>query len=192
MPRRWIASAGAVALLVVTMVAANQWYPELRGRRSGGPLACSDCGRTATGAPARVGQAFSMGPLTLRNTSRKTVTLERVQLVDVDPGLELVGVLVVEPDGRHPLVGGGRGYPPREPGGTTHPVPDYVLVPTTANGRFVQILVGIRLGSPGRAGSRGIAVDYRADGVPYRATFDDSLWLCTDPDERDGCIDPDR
>lgn len=165
---------------------------ELWGRRTGGPLACHGCGRSATAAPARVGEPVSMGPLTLRNASDATVTLQRVALLDVDPGLELIDSVVVQPDGRHPLTGGVRGYPPPEPGGTTHAVRGYTLEPAKSSADFVQILFGLRLTRPVRAGARRIAVDYRVGRVPFRAYFDHSMWLCTWRISEEGaCIDPD-
>ena len=130
-----------------------------------------------------------MGPLTLRNEGEDTATIERVQLLDVDPGLGVVGMIVVEPAGRG-LVGSAYGYPPRKPGGTLRPVRGYELAPARSNSDFVQVLIGIRLERAGRAGARRIAVDYRVGDVPYRATFDHSMWLCTDPNDPEGCIDP--
>ena len=175
---------GAAAALV-------ELSPEVFGRRTGGPLACEGCGRTATAGPAEIGEVVSMGPLTLENEGSETVTLERIELMDVDRGLEFVGTLVVEPDGRSPLVGSGYGFPPRKPGGTTHSVRGYVLPPATKGNRFVQILVGIRLKTPGIAGARRMVVYYRAGDVPYRAFYDHSVWLCTDPGPSPRCIDPD-
>ena len=99
------------------------------------------------------------------------MTLERVELLDVDPGLQLIGVIVVEPDGRHPLVGSARGYPPSEPGGTTRRVQGYRLEPAESNADFVQILVGLRLRASHRAGARKIAVDYRVGEAQYRDFF---------------------
>ena len=187
---RWIALASAVAVVGGLAAGLIELKPELLGRRTGGPLACELCSRTGTGLPAEVGQPVSMGPLSLRNNGHQTVTLERVELLDVDPRLEVVGMLVVEPDGRNPLVGSGYGFPPREPGGTTRHVRAYSLEPARSNADYVQILIGLRLKSQGRAGARRIAVEYRADGVPYRAYFDHSMWLCTDRNDPERCIDP--
>ena len=190
--RRWIALSAAALLLLAAGLSLLEWHPQLFGRRSGGPLACRECGRTATGAPVRVGQLVSMGPLRLRNQGEETVTVERVELIDIDPGLDVVGMVVVEPDGRHPLVGGDHGYPPREPGGITHPVSGYRLPPARSRADFVQILVGLRLSARGRAGARKIAVDYRVGRVPYRAIFDHAMWLCADRKADEQCIDRDR
>jgi hypothetical protein len=184
-----VAALLVVALAGGVLVALRS---ELSGRRTGGPLACHGCGRSATAAPARVGEPVSMGPLTLRNESDATVTLERVALLDVDPGLELIDNVVVQPDGRHPLVGGVHGYPPPEPGGTTHAVRGYKLEPARSRADVVQVLFGLRLTRPARAGARRIAVDYRVGRVPYRAYFDHSMWLCTWRISEEGaCIDPD-
>jgi hypothetical protein len=129
-----------------------------------------------------------MGALRLANTGRQNVTLERVQLLDVDGALELVGVLVVDPNGRDPLVGGDHGFPPPKPGGATHPVRGYQMAPGRSNSDFVQLLVGLRLNQRGRAVARRIAVDYRLGGTPYRAIFDDAMWICTDRDPAERCI----
>jgi hypothetical protein len=188
--RLWI-SVGCIALVVGTSAAVvYELRPELLGRQTGGPLACKACGRTATSGPARVGQAVTMGPLTLENDGRKTVTLERVELLDIDPGLQTVGVIVVKPDGTG-LVGSAYGFPPTRPGGTTHSVRGYRIPPATARSQFVQILVGIRLTKPGRAGARRMVVYYREGEVPYRAYFDHSVWLCTDWSAGANCVDPD-
>lgn len=183
-----LAGAAGVALLDLR--------PGLLGRTNGGPLACpsrGECGRSATGLPLELGASASIGPLVLRNEGDTTVTLERVELLDIDSGLELIGTLVVEPDGIHPLVGSALGYPPPEPGGSTHSVRNYRLEPAETEADYVQVLFGLRIRSPGRAGARRIAVDYRAGDRPYRAYFDHSMWLCTARFEREeGCIDPSR
>ena len=184
-----IALVAGVLVLVAAAAVFSAQKPETLGRRSGGPLACDDCGRSATGLPVRVGEPVSMGPLTLRNETADPITIERVRLLDVDPALERVGSLVVEPDGRHPLIGSARGYPPGEAGGATRAVSGYELAPASSRADYVQILFGLRLTSPGRAGARRIAVDYRVSDVPYRATFDHSMWLCTQR-YRKVCIDP--
>jgi hypothetical protein len=129
-----------------------------------------------------------MGPLTLSNEGDEVATLERVELLDVDPGLQVVGMVVVKPYGRG-IVGSAYGYPPRDPRGSLHRVSGYELAPARSHSDVVQVLVGIKLTSPGRAGARRIAVDYRVGDSKYRAYFDHSMWLCTDPDA--DCIDPD-
>ena len=133
MRRRWI---------VVGMCSGSSWERcgagsssssrSCSGARTGGPLACPDVrshGRPE--CPATVGAAGLDGAVSpLETTAHETVTLERVELLDVDPGLELVGMMVVEPDGREPARRFGlRVSRRREPGGTTHPVRGYVLPP---------------------------------------------------------------
>lgn len=189
MTRRVAIGAAGVLVAVASALVIVELHPSVLGRRSGGPLACQDCGRSATALPVNIGKPVSMGPLALRNEGDADATLERVQLLGVDRGLALIGIVVVEPDGRHPLVGAGPGFPPTEPGGTTHPIRGYVLPPAKTNANYVQILFGLRLTAPGRAGARRIAVDYRVGDVPYRAYFDHSMWLCT-PRYRKVCIDP--
>ena len=191
MHRLWAFVALVIALVVGPLVMYAKQQSELLGRRTGGPLACKECGRSATAAPAKLGEPVSMGPLTLRNKGVRPVTLEQVELLDVDSGLDIIDMLVVEPDGRHPLIGGVHGFPPPEPGGTIHDVRGYELAPAQSRADVVQVLFGLRLGSPGRAGARRIAVDYRAGAVRYRAYFDHSMWLCTRRvDREEGCVDP--
>ena len=168
-------------------------HPEVLGRRSGGPLACQTgkCGRSGTGVPVHVGGSASIGPIALRNEGEATLTLERIELLDVDPGLEVIDVVLIEPDGRHPPVGARQGFPPPHLG-PTHAVHGFELAPAVSNSDFVQVLFGLRLRTAGRAGSRRIAVDYRVGRKPYRAYFDDAMWLCTWALSRRGeCIDPD-
>ena len=192
MPRHWIALASVAALLVVTA----------GGRSRGGIPSFADVEAEARSPVRTVGgrrpgartgwPSLLDGPAHSPQHNRE----------DGHPRTRPVGRrrsrtgarrgACRRADGRHPLVGGGRGYPPREPGGTTHRVPGYELAPrprTDGSSRSWS-----ESGSAGPAAlDRGVSrSEYRAEGVPYRATFDDSLWLCTDPDERDGCIDPDR
>jgi hypothetical protein len=188
MARRCVLTACLVAAATAVLGGLVVLKPELLGRRTGGPLACDGCSRTATGVPAAVAQAVSMGPLYLRNEGDQPATLERVELLDVDPGLEVVGMVVVKPSGRG-VVGAAYGYPPRDPRGSLHPVRGYELPPAKSNSDYVQVLIGIKRESPGRVGARRIAVDYRVGDVPYRAYFDYSMWLCRDRDA--DCIDPD-
>jgi len=183
-------AAGASFALFALALSLIHVKPDLLGRRAGGPLACTDCGRSATGVPVGIWQPVSVGPVILRNETNEPVRLERVELLDVDPGLQLIGGFVVEPDGHHPLVGAQRGFPPIEPGGRTRPIRNYELAPAESRDDFVQVLLGVRLTRPGRAGARRIAVEYRAGGTSYRAVFEHSLWLCTDPSDRRRCIDP--
>jgi hypothetical protein len=188
--RRWIAPVVALAALAVVAVLLGN-HVNGSGRRTGGPLACADCDRTATSILVRRGQRASFGLLGLSNHGSRPATLEAVRLLDADPAFELVGTLVVEPDGTG-SIGVVLGFPPADPGGRVVDVAGYVIQPARSAEDFVQILVGATITKRGRHGARQIAVDYRVGGRPYRAVFDNSLWLCTHGDvPDDGCTNPD-
>lgn len=161
-------------------------------RRSGGPLACDDCDRTALGIPVRRYQPASFGPLTLDNPGSRPATLEAVRLLDTDPGFDLLDVLVVEPDGTAPLIAVDVGFPPLQPGGVTHPVAGFTIEPTKSPEQFIQILIGATITTRGTVGARRMAVDYRVGRMRYRAVYPYSIWLCTrDETPPAGCTDPD-
>lgn len=187
--RRIVVSAAIVLVGLVALALLN--HVESSGRQAGGPLACDDCDQTATSILVRRGERASFGSLALSNTGSRPATLEAVRLLDVDPGFELVGALVVEPDGTG-LIGVDLGYPPGDPGGKTARVAGYVVKPARGPHDFVQVLIGATITARGRYGARRIAVDYRVGTARYRAVFDDSLWLCTHLDvPEDGCTNPD-
>lgn len=190
MRRRPIVVSAAIVLIGLAAVALLT-HVDPSGRQTGGPLACDDCDRTATSILVRQGERASFGPVALSNNGTRPATLEGVRLLDVDPGFEFVGALVVEPDGTG-LVGVDVGYPPDDPGGKTTPVAGYVVDPAQGPEDFVQVLIGATITGRGRYGARRIAVDYRVGIARYRAVFDDSLWLCTHRDvPEDGCTNPD-
>jgi hypothetical protein len=180
---------GALMVAIATMLVGH--YDGGFERRSGGPLACGDCDRAALGIPVRLDQAASFGSLTLRNPGSRAATLEAVRLLDVDPGFELIDVLVVEPNGTTPLIAVDVGFPPQEPGGATHPVAGYTVEPTKSPEQFVQILVGATITTRGMVGARRMAVDYRVGRMRYRAVYPYSIWLCTHLDiPAGGCTGP--
>lgn len=191
MRRRVAVIVGATLLVVIAAVFVGRHDSGFE-RGSGGPLACADCGRAAMGIPVRRDQAASFGPLTLRNPGSQAAILEAVRLLDVDRGFDLIDVLVVEPDGTAPLVAVDVGFPPEKPGGVTHAVAGYTVVPSERAEQFIQILVGATITTRGMVGARRMAVDYRIGRMRYRAVYPYSLWLCTHRDvPAGGCTDPD-
>ena len=144
------------------------------------------------GIPVRRHQAASFGPLTLHNPGSRPAILEAVHLLDVDPGLDVIDVMVVEPDGTAPLVAVDVGFPPQKPGGTMYPVAGYTLAPAQSPEQFVQILVGATITRRGMVGARRMAVDYRIGRMRYRAVYRYSIWLCAERDVPEpGCGAPD-
>ena len=173
-----LARAITIVLMLLAMSAGAAWLVGRSGyvvRVDGGPLACDVCDETFVGAPTRMNHAESFGSVTLENRGSSPARLEAVRLVQADDEIDLVGALVVVPSGEEPLIGSQRGYPPRQPGGTTHRVEG-----------FVQILIGARIRRNGHFGFRGVAVDYRVGWRRYTAVFEHGLGLCAPP-PRDAC-----
>jgi hypothetical protein len=183
MRRPAVVVLAAALVAVATTTAVYVSHREDGARRSGGPLACGDCGRTAYGIPMRLGQPASFGILTLQNTGLRPAILEAIHLLDADPALDVIDMLVVEPDGSSPLIAVDTGLPPPSPGGTTFRVAGYAVAPSSGPPDFVQVLIVATIRKRGMAGGRGLAVDYRVNGRRYRAVYPYSIWLCTHGDE---------
>ena len=132
------AAGGAVSIGSSTAAPGRQdWWPacvsRLRSLRDRSP-------RAHRASPSRWGRSSS------ETSGAESIRIERVELLGVDAGLELIGVLVVEPDGRHPFVGGGRGFPPPGSGGIRHRRTWLRACCRPVRRRtVVQILFGLRL-----------------------------------------------
>ena len=170
----------AAALLGSAAVIGVADRTALHGRKTGGPLSCPECGRTEAGVPVRVGLPVSYGAVHLTNNGSEPAVLERVSLLDADPAMKLVGVMILD-IGREPAVGLALGYPPKRARGTSHSVTGYTLPPPNEAYLGVLVVVGAKVTANGRHRFRRIAVDYRVRRRRYRALFDSSLVLCAPP-----------
>ena len=181
MHRRSIVGVGmAAALLGSAAVIGIVDRTAPHGRKTGGPLSCPECGRTEAGVPVSVGLPVSYGAVHLTNNGSEPAVLERVSLLDADPAMKLVGVMILD-IGREPAVGLALGYPPKRARGTTHSVTGYTLPPPNEAYLGVLVVVGAKIIANGRHRFRRIAVDYRVRHRRYRALFDSSLVLCAPP-----------
>ena len=181
MHRRSIVGIGmAAALLGSAAVIGIVDRTAVHGRKTGGPLSCTECGRTEAGVPVTVGLPVSYGAVHLTNNVSEPAVLERVSLLDADPAMKLVGVMILD-IGREPAVGLALGYPPKRARGTTHSVTGYTLPPPHEAFLGVRVVVGAKVIANGRHRFRRIAVDYRVRRRRYRALFDSSLVLCAPP-----------
>ena len=150
----------AAALLGGAMLIGIVDRAPLPGRKTGGPLSCPECGRTEAGVPVSVGLPVSYGAVHLTNGGSEPAVLEHVSLLDADPAMKLVGVMILE-IGREPAVGLALGYPPKRARGTSHSVTGYTLPPPNEAYLGVLVVVGAKIIANGRHRFRRIAVDYR-------------------------------
>ena len=133
----------------------------LHGRKTGGPLACPECGRTEAGAPVTVGQPVSYGAVHLTNDGSEPAVLERVSLLDADPAMELVGVMILD-IGREPAVGLSARLSTDARAGDD-PSGRRIHASARPHETFfgVLVVVGAKIIANGRHRFRRIAVDYR-------------------------------
>jgi hypothetical protein len=140
----------------------------------GGALAPSHDARFfSVSAPAEVGGRFSYGLLIATNRGDAAATLERVELVDADPGLQLVGAYAQTAEDPHP-VGLLAGFPPEGASPARRPVRGYVVAP----GRGVRVVVGIGASSKGASTAHALRLSYQVGERAYRADWPLAIRLC--------------
>ena len=162
-------------LVLVAAAAVHVTRSDDETRAEGGPLACDDCAAHASSIPAPLNVPVSFGLIFLRNEGTHPATLERVRLLDMQPGIEMVGSSVVRPTGRVGLL---VGYPPADPRSPVRRLRGFVVPPAGPEQRTFQVVLGVRLTRYGRSFFRHVEIDYRVDGALYRAVFRTSLAIC--------------
>lgn len=99
-----------------------------------------------------------LGHLTFRNSSRSPIALTRVALRVVDPGLGVVGFVILYPSENDSMLGGQCGpFPP--PNFATHPVSGSELAP----GARASLVIAVRATREGEFSIDGVRVSYVTD-----------------------------
>jgi hypothetical protein len=189
--------AAALALVAVAVAIA---YAAGVGHStsSGGPLALPPEKKVSMGIPVPKGVPFSFALLGVKNTSDKPVVLDRVDLVQADPGLALVGAFGLitpqhcnaRPAPRRCFVyswtdGSGKTHVSRRTAiglikGYHFPHDGHVIDGmTVAPNAEVQVIVGVKTTMPGRRSFRQLALTYHQGGKSYRDIYESSARLCT-------------
>lgn len=136
-----------------------------------------------------VGERFSFGGALITNDTKKPARIERVRVLGVTDGLEVLGVRTRQvPDGPGPgrvngMFLGALDYPPSEY--ATRPLAEQNIVPVatsrTPSGdpeNGLELVIGVRATRPGIARLRGVEFTYRLGGRRYRGVSKGFLYLC--------------
>jgi hypothetical protein len=107
----------------------------------------------------------------LENGTSSTATLDSVRLIEVQPGLRIVGEGVTR---SWPWIGTVDGYPP--PMRVVEPVSGAPIANTRPHS--AQILIGVVADRPGRHDVVGVEVSYHVGSQPYRAVILQGFSLC--------------
>lgn len=176
----------AVAVAALVLVLLRPWA----GTKTDGPLV-SDTVPQGSGFPLDARDGFSYAGITVWNSGPEPVILERVSLVDPEPGLGLLGALAAgRPAGA--FIVAYRDYPPSRtqypPGIVEYPrlAPlQGFVVPPQPNGRVdettdTQIYVGLESTEPaGRVTLESFRIHYRAGEKSYELVVPHAVALCT-------------
>jgi hypothetical protein len=148
------------------------------GITKGGPLACPDC-HSGASMPADIGDVGTYGAADLENHSKEPAILDRVEFVDLTPGLRILGPLVSRAGDR---AGGGVGlireYPPPGLKGALHPLHGYRVLPFRSPADDVRVLVGVSPLRRGKLSYRQLKLYYRVGSKRYVTTFDMGVRIC--------------
>jgi|GEM_PF-2936571 len=178
--RRLATAALGLATVASTAVAGFTVWDRTT-THSGGPVQV-DSG--IYGQRLAVGQTTVVRGITLRNTARQAATLEKVSIVGMTGGFDVVGVRADPAP-----TGAGAGTPapvPRFPSAEGQPftLAGAHVVPAATSGadgaadHGLQLVLGARATAPGVARMRGIEITYRVGPRRYRRTTDAAIYLC--------------
>jgi hypothetical protein len=124
------------------------------------------------------GSAPPTGAPTAFNYGEKTAVLERIELVDPPPGIEVTDTRIAGP---------GRGYIPAMTGWPDrdfrdlHPVDDYRLAPadTQAGRHGVALVFVMNIKTPGRHAVPAVDVTYHIGDTRYRSRIRNAFAVCS-------------
>jgi hypothetical protein len=170
--RRWVAAA-AIALVAAAVGVV------LAGRTStpqDGPLGNNEV--FSTGGSVQLGKLAATGAPTAFNYGDETAVLERIDLVDPPPGIEVTETRIA---------GQGRGYIPAMTDWPDrnfrdlHPVNGYRLAPAgTRAGRYgVALVFVMNIKKLGRHAVPAVDVTYRVGDTRYRSRIRNAFAVCT-------------
>ncbi|HUK95083.1 MAG TPA: hypothetical protein VLU96_08530 [Gaiellaceae bacterium] len=157
-----IASGLAVWLIVATMSGSARGH---------GPLIVPGGAKNSIGVPIKMGAPYSYGLLTVQNQGSKSVTLDRASLVRPGAGIELLGAYGLPiPSSQH--IGFLPGYRMPQDG---HAVSGLEIAPHAQ----VQIILGMKLTTPGRYRFEAVRLDYHRGGSSFHDSYPASGRLCS-------------
>ena len=181
--RQWpwgrLATGVAIVVAVGSAAAAGYGWWDRTTTHSGGPLLV---GVGINGQRLAVGEPTSFNGVTLRNRATKPAILERVRIVGLTGGFEVLGVQANRLPIRLGLPGAGRSSSLAG----EHVVP--VSRTHSASGEpedGLQLMIGARATAPGVARARGVEISYRIGPRHYRRSSDGAMYLCAPKEQFD-------
>ena len=170
--RRW-AAAAAVALVAAAVAVALLVRASAAGN---GPLGNQEV-FSASGS-VQFGKLAATGAPTAFNTGHETAVLERIELVNPPPGIDVVQTRIA---------GRGRGYIPAMTDWPDrnfrdlHPVNGYRLAPAdTPAGRYgVALVFVMNIKTPGRHAVPAVDVAYHIGDTHYRSRIRNAFAVCS-------------
>jgi hypothetical protein len=144
----------------------------------GGPLNVNV--GTIEGSHLRAGSTVTFG-IFLHNDTDSIAVLDSVRLIELDPGLRIVGegVMTTEEGG----IGIMRGYPPG--GVLVHPLAGAPIANSTS--LPAEALIGVAADKPGRYDVAGVEVSYHVGTQPYRAVILEGFSVCASDSAEPSC-----
>ncbi len=147
------------------------------GGDSRGPLAPPEDTRAGVSAPVDVGERVSMGLIIPTNSGEDTVVLERLEPIEMDPGMRLVGVGMTDGPSHVGLISG---YPPD--GRRLHELEGFAIEPGAQDG----VVVGLAVTREGRHSVRAFRLYYRVGDDRYDEVWTIGVRLCAPKEEMFG------
>lgn len=172
LPRRWAAAAVVVLAAAAVAVALAVRGSEPKTGPVGNDDVFSASGSVQFGRPAATGAPTAF------NHGDKTAVLERIELVDAPPGIDVVRTRVAGPRrGATPAV---TAWPDRD-FRDLRPVNGYRLAPAaTQAGRYgVALVFVMNIKTPGRHAVPAVDVTYRIGDTRYRSRIRNAFAVCS-------------
>lgn len=140
----------------------------------------------AYGQGLELGDAYTAGQVILLNEGDEPAVIERVRVLGVTDGIEVLGIhtrRVPGTDGELGTFIGAVGFPPQ--GYVTRPLAEQNVVPVptefTEGGSpaaGLELAIGVRATQPGVGRARGVEITYRVGGKRYREEINAGIYLC--------------
>jgi hypothetical protein len=174
--------AFVVAVAVVVVGGVLLWRE--RQELGDGPVFAGTT-KSATSQRLAVGVEYSIGHALLRNRGSEAATIERVRLLGVSDGLELLGVYSrpVPDEQERGMFLGDFGFPPAQ--WPSKPLAEQNVVPVAKTftesgepGEGLELVIGVKATRPGVARARAIEFTYRIGDRRYREEYEGAIYLC--------------
>jgi hypothetical protein len=180
----------AALVVGVAIVIAATSAVILRSRAAPGDGPVFAGAGTEAGQRLEVGEPFSFGFVLLRNEAKLPAKIEKVRLLGLTGGLELLGIssrAVPDEQGKGMFLEA-FGYPPHDwasqPLAGDHIVPvAKTRTPAGTPGEGLELVIGVKATKAGVARARAVEFTYTVGGHRYREVYDGSMYLCAPKDQ---------